>query len=145
MFEPCSRVVRVRVPAARIQQDPVRLPAPWCSPCGACLCVAVGVGCVQEVCGAMEAAVAEVRQCGGLAEIARAVLALSNRLRLAGSLPPGAEGNAAQLQVLQRRVAAAFDVTRLPQLLDTRTLVGGGSKLSHVLVAMCASCVIESF
>jgi len=45
----------------------------------------------------------EVRQCGGLAEIARAVLALSSRLRLAGSLPPAAEGNAGQLQVLQRR------------------------------------------
>lgn len=87
----------------------------------------------------MEESVAEVRQCSGLAEIARAVLALSNRLRLANSLPPGAEGNAAQLQVLQRRAAAAFDVTRLPQLLDTRTLVGSGTKLSHVLVAMCAS------
>jgi len=92
---------------------------------------------VQEVCDVMEAAVAEVRSCRGLAEIMRAVLAISNRLRLAGSLPPGAEGNAAQLQVLQRRAATAFDIMRLPQLLDTRTLVGGGTKLSHVLVAMC--------
>lgn len=87
----------------------------------------------------MEAAVAEVRACGGLSVIARAVLAFSNRLRLAGSLAAGAEGNAAQLQVLQRRAVAAYDVARLPQLLDTRTLLGGGTKLSHVLVAMCGT------
>eukprot|EP00892_Ulva_mutabilis_P001840 jgi/Ulvmu1/11657/UM008_0062.1 len=91
---------------------------------------------LRDVCDSVEAAVAEVRACQGLAEVARVVLALSNRLRLAGSLPAGSEGNAAQLQVLQRRAAAAFDVTRLPQLLDTRTLVGEGTKLSHVLVAM---------